>query len=130
LSAPGNQLTYEEAKKTLSQINHILKTEPLTAKQRKEFEHRAASLAGVILRLAPRPSGVRELLVFVISTAMLVGGLYLVASEVSVADIIYFRFGIVGAIVAMLGAYLLWTDIVAPMLGIGLNASDFIGIGG
>ena len=84
----------------------------------------------MILRLAPRPSGVRKLLVFVISTAMLVGGLYLVASEVSVADIIYFRFGIVGAIVAMLGAYLLWTDIVAPMLGIGLNASDFIGIGG
>ena len=114
----SNRETYEEAKKTLSQINHILKTEPLTAKQRKEFEHRAASLAGVILRLAPRPSGVRKLLVFVISTAMLVGGLYLVASEVSVADIIYFRFGIAGAIVAMLGAYLLWTDIVAPMLGI------------
>ena len=114
----SNRETYQEAKKTLGQIKHILKTEPLTAKQRKEFEHRAASLTGVILRLAPRPSGVRKVLVFVISTAMLVGGLYLVASEVSVADIIYFRFGIVGAIVAMLGAYLLWTDIVAPMLGI------------
>ena len=72
----------------------------------------------MILRLAPRPSGVRKVLVFVISTAMLVGGLYLVTSEVSVADIIYFRFVIAGALVAVLGGYLLWTDIVAPMLGI------------
>ena len=52
----SNRETYEEAKKTLSQINHILKTEPLTALQRKEFEHRAASLTEIILRLAPRPS--------------------------------------------------------------------------
>jgi hypothetical protein len=110
--------TYAEAKKTLSQINHILETEPLTARQRKDFEHRAASLGGIILHLAPRPSGVRKLLVLVISTAMLTGGLYLVASEVSVADIIYFRFAIAGAILVVLGVYLLWTDIVAPMLGI------------
>jgi hypothetical protein len=51
----SNRETYKEAKKTLSQINLILATEPLTAKQRKEFEHRAANLAGIILRLAPRP---------------------------------------------------------------------------
>jgi hypothetical protein len=114
----SNRETYEEAKKTLSQINLILATEPLTAKQRKEFEHRAANLAGIILRLAPRPSGVRKLLIFVISTAMLIGGLYLSASEVLLADIIYFRFVIGGAVVAVLGAYLLWTDIVTPMLGI------------
>jgi hypothetical protein len=49
---------------------------------------------------------------------MLIGGLYLSASEVLLADIIYFRFVIGGAVVAVLGAYLLWTDIVAPMLGI------------
>jgi hypothetical protein len=40
---------YEEAKNVLGQINHILATEPLTAKQRKDLEIHAASLAGVIM---------------------------------------------------------------------------------
>jgi hypothetical protein len=44
----------------------------------------------------------RKLLVFVISTAMLVGGLYLLAVQMLI----------------ILGAYLLWTDIVVPMLRI------------
>ena len=114
----SNRATYEEAKKTLSQINHILKTEPLTALQRKEFEHRAASLTEIILRLAPRPSGVRKLLVFVISAVMIVGGFYLLAGQLLAADIIYFRFVIAGAVLAVLGTYLLWADIFVPMLGI------------
>jgi hypothetical protein len=45
---------------------------------------------------------------------MLVGGLYLFASEILLADIIYFRFVIGGAVVAVLGAYLLWTDEPIP----------------
>ena len=44
----------------------------------------------------------RKLLVFVISTAMIVGGFYLLAAQMLI----------------ILGAYLLWTDIVVPMLGI------------
>jgi ABC-type enterobactin transport system permease subunit len=60
----------------------------------------------------------RKLLIFAISAAMLVGGLYLLAAELLTADIIYFRFVIAGAMLASLGAYLLWTDIVAPKLGI------------
>jgi hypothetical protein len=60
----------------------------------------------------------RKLLVFVFSTAMIVGGLYLLASEILLANIIYFRFVIAGAVLVVLGTYLLWVDILAPMLGI------------
>jgi hypothetical protein len=41
--------TYEEAKKTLDQIRHILDTEPLTAEERQKLEVHEAALAGVIL---------------------------------------------------------------------------------
>ena len=60
----------------------------------------------------------RKLLVFVFSTAMIVGGFYLLASEILLANVIYFRFVIAGAVLVVLGAYLLWVDILAPMLGI------------
>jgi hypothetical protein len=59
----------------------------------------------------------RKLLVFVLSTAMIVSGLCLLAAELLVADIIYFRFVIAGEMLASLGAYLLWADIVSPTLG-------------
>ncbi len=60
----------------------------------------------------------RKLLVFVFSTAMIVGGLYLLASEILLANVIYFRFVIAGAVLVVLGTYRLWVDILAPMLGI------------
>ena len=60
----------------------------------------------------------RKLLVFVFSTAMIVGGLYLLASEILLANVIYFRFVIAGAVLVVLGTYLLWVGIHAPMLGI------------
>ena len=60
----------------------------------------------------------RKLLVFVFSTAMIVGGLYLLASEILLANVFYFRFVIAGAVLVVLGTYLLWVDILAPMLGI------------
>ena len=59
----------------------------------------------------------RKLLVIVLSTAMIVSGLFLLAGELLFADIIYFRFVIAGAMLAALGAYLIWADIVAPTLG-------------
>jgi hypothetical protein len=60
----------------------------------------------------------RKLLLFVIAATMLVGGLYLLVGELFVASIIYFRYVIAGAMLATLGGYLLWTDFVAPLLGI------------
>jgi hypothetical protein len=83
----SNRATIKEAKNTLSQINHILKTEPLTARQRKAFEIHAAKLAGVIVQGA-RPTGVRKLLIFVISTAMVIGGLYLLAGRIDSQSVV------------------------------------------
>ena len=48
--AMGDRETYEEAKKTLAEIQHILATEALTEKERRELQVHAARLAGVILR--------------------------------------------------------------------------------
>ena len=41
---------YKDAKKTLSQIRHILDTEPLTAQHREKLQLHAASLAGLLHR--------------------------------------------------------------------------------
>ena len=60
----------------------------------------------------------RKVILFVSSAAMVLGGLYIVASELLVATAIYFRPLFVGAILILLGGYLLWTDFVAPRLGI------------
>jgi hypothetical protein len=57
-------------------------------------------------------------LLFLVSSAMLVGGLYLLGAELLLADRIYFRFVIGGAVLATLGIYLLWADFAAPLLGI------------
>jgi hypothetical protein len=60
----------------------------------------------------------RKLILLILSGAMLVGGLYVVALELFSARIIYFRFVIGGMLVAGPGAYLIWTDFIAPRLGI------------
>jgi hypothetical protein len=49
---------------------------------------------------------------------MLVGGLYLVIIELLFARIIYFRFIIGGTVLVVMGGYLLWTDFLAPGLGV------------
>jgi hypothetical protein len=49
---------------------------------------------------------------------MLVGGLYLVVIELLFARIIYFRFIIGGTVLVVMGGHLLWTDFLAPGLGI------------
>jgi hypothetical protein len=60
----------------------------------------------------------RKLLLLILSGAMLIGGLYLVIIELLFARIIYFRFIIGGTVLAVMGAYLVWADFVAPRLGI------------
>ena len=60
----------------------------------------------------------RKAIIFIISMAMLVGGLYFVVAD------FYWATAHLGKIVrgaaarAGLGGYLLWVDILAPMLGI------------
>jgi hypothetical protein len=60
----------------------------------------------------------RQLILLVLSGAMLLGGLYLVLDEFLFASKIYFRFVGGGAVLAFAGGYLLWADFIAPRLGI------------
>jgi hypothetical protein len=60
----------------------------------------------------------RKLILFVLSSAMLIGGLYTAIFELFFARIIYFLFVFGGSVLAFAGAYLMWTDFIAPRLGI------------
>jgi hypothetical protein len=60
----------------------------------------------------------RKLILLILSSAMLVAGTYAVVFELLFANLIWFRFVFGGAILALLGGYLLWTDFVALRLGI------------
>ena len=60
----------------------------------------------------------RKLLIFLISVAMISGGLYWIAFETLSAA--HRRGGLMwaGILPVLLGGYLLWADIIAPVLGI------------
>ncbi len=58
------------------------------------------------------------LLLLVVSTAMVLGGVYLLTAELLLAGIIYSRFVVAGDVLVSLGGYLLWADFVAPLLSI------------
>ncbi len=60
----------------------------------------------------------RKIGVFVLATAMVLGGVYLVGAELLTSRVLYFRLVIGGVILTTMGTYLLWTDFVAPALGI------------
>ena len=60
----------------------------------------------------------RKFILLVLSSAMLLGGLSLLLDELLFASIIYFRFVAAGGVLAFAGGYLLWSDFVAPRLGI------------
>jgi hypothetical protein len=60
----------------------------------------------------------RKLILLVLSSAVLIGGLYGAIFELWFARIIFFRFVIGGVILAFFGAYLIWTDFIAPRFGV------------
>jgi hypothetical protein len=60
----------------------------------------------------------RKLLLLILSSAMLTGGLYTAIFELWFARIVFFRFVIGGVFLAVAGAYLIWTDFIAPRLGV------------
>ena len=59
----------------------------------------------------------RKAIIFIISMAMLVGGLYLVVADFYWATAHLGKIVWGAAALAGLGGYLLWVDILAPMLG-------------
>jgi hypothetical protein len=60
----------------------------------------------------------RKLVLFILSSAMLIAGLSGVIFELFFAPTIFLRFVIYPSVLAVLGAYLIWTDFIAPRLGI------------
>jgi hypothetical protein len=60
----------------------------------------------------------RKLLLLILSSAMLIGGLYAAAFELLFARVILFRLVAGAGCLAFAGGYLIWTDFVAPRLGI------------
>jgi hypothetical protein len=60
----------------------------------------------------------RKLILFILSGAMLIGGLYVAVFEVFFARLISYWFVFGGGVLAFAGAYLMWTDFIAPKLGI------------
>ena len=56
-------------------------------------------------------------MLFVISTALLFGGLYIFAVGLMLGTVVEYRAVLVGAILAATGAYFLWTYFIAPQRG-------------
>lgn len=60
----------------------------------------------------------RKRLLLVLSVALLLSGLYLLAAELLWVDQRRGLIILMGLMLVAFGAYLLWTDFVAPLLGI------------
>ena len=60
----------------------------------------------------------RKLILLVLSSAMLLGGLSLLLDEFLLSSRLHLRFIFGGAALAFAGGYLVWSDFVAPRLGI------------
>jgi hypothetical protein len=60
----------------------------------------------------------RTALIFVMATAMLLAGLYLLGAEAFLVHHVFLRMVIAGLMLTMMGGYLMWANFVAPLLGI------------
>jgi len=60
----------------------------------------------------------RKFILLIFSGAMLAVGAYDCIFQMLFAPVVYYRLAFAGAILALLGRYLIWTDFVAPRLGI------------
>jgi len=60
----------------------------------------------------------RKLILLVFASVMLIGGLYAALSELLSPKITSYDVLFGGGIVALVGGYLIWTDFVAPRLGV------------
>jgi hypothetical protein len=60
----------------------------------------------------------RKLILLILSSAMLAGGLYTVIFELLFVPTTSPRFVAGGSALAFAGAYLIWTDFIAPRFGV------------
>jgi undecaprenyl pyrophosphate phosphatase UppP len=60
----------------------------------------------------------RKIILFLLCAAMIAAGFYGIAFELVFAEHILYRLVIGAGMVAAFGGYLIWTDFVAPRLGV------------
>ena len=60
----------------------------------------------------------RKFILLILASAMFVGGLSLLVEEFLLASRFHFRLILGGAGLVFAGGYLLWTDFIAPRLGV------------
>jgi hypothetical protein len=70
----------------------------------------------------------RKLLIFLISIAMIGGGLYMLVAETFWAEHHFRKIMLAGVLLVLLGGYLIWADIIAPVLGIKTPEAAFAGV--
>jgi hypothetical protein len=63
-------------------------------------------------------SHMRKIILFVLCSVMVAGGLYAVVFDLVYASVAFTRVLIGATCLAVVGGYLIWTDFVAPLLGI------------
>jgi hypothetical protein len=59
----------------------------------------------------------RNIFVFVVAIAMLLGGVYLLMAELFLAHRMFLRIVIAGIVLTAMGSGLLWKDFAGPLLG-------------
>jgi hypothetical protein len=67
---------------------------------------------------SPEQRSMRKLLLFVIASAMLFGGLYLLGAEMLFGQRLSGKFIACAVMLILLGGYLIWVDFAAPLLRI------------
>ncbi len=67
---------------------------------------------------------VRKPFILAVATAMLLGGLYLLGAELFLVHRIFARIVIAGLMLTIMGGYLLWAELIAPMVGANDPAKD------
>jgi hypothetical protein len=60
----------------------------------------------------------RKIFICLVAAALLLGGLYLLGAEAFLAHRVFWRIIIAGLMLTMMGGYLLWAELVAPLLGV------------
>ena len=61
---------------------------------------------------------VRKVLICIVGAALLLGGLYFLFAEAFLVSRIFSRILILGLMLTIMGGYLLWAELVAPLLGV------------
>jgi len=60
----------------------------------------------------------RKVLICAVAAAMLLGGLYFLIAEAFLVHRVFLRIVNMGLLLTIIGGYLLWAELVAPLMGV------------